>query len=1269
MKKALSLILMLTMLAVVISGFTAVFAAGLANVSVSGYKTPTENGGLYGKGADDYAHAATGLAKYSVIMTTTDGDFADKKYFVVDINFAPVDNTSNPSITQMSASDNIGNTHIVGKLSAGQYAANRWNHARMIIEDSDYETMMANGKSQKFTLYLNGVLIKEDVQANKHSSLYEKQFKGLRVMFGTDDSVTSRKTYLADFVMSESDTKNAPVVETLTAWGGYTVDGDIVNCLDTVTAGDVLSANSGKNVKIFKNDDFTALVSETDTLAMGNVIVVKSTDNVYKYYTVNSSSYGETVLAQTTSFTDFKLAVVNGAKTEANGLGLKASDDKVVAVKPSPETATDTYFQYIWGTSDFTASQPSSVADYSWDKKCGVFTDYLVIEASIYPVDIETALIVTDYGTIIADDFSSSLVYGAWNRVKVVIDRTHTTSTDNTTKAMVYVNGKPATSSWKSTKSLGETYTTGGKYKAKNAVRFCLRKGESYVDDVRIYEAKALREVEAAELRDGENYDLFEDKIYVPYKGKITLSDLVYDNEKFTVVVYNADMTETVTEVAQDCVVALTGKSDAALELGLTYNDLYAYYTVAEGKEKYELVTSNPAMTGNSGTTEGVTGAVFGNTSGTVKKVTVANGNNFSNTSWKTPNLGMQYLVCAVNVLPDESVKSIMFGTNQHAAMSGAAMNGTHIKSGVWNNIVFVYDITANTSELYVNGVLTFADFKAKYVKGTNDCVRFIINGSTDAVCYIDDFYMYESVYAPGVEEVKALADGVTNGITVNNGTSKITLYSGKTVGDIVSLAEDADVKAYADADCKTVLEDGDTLTDTSVIVITSGEFKAYTVYTVSTYGDNEIMVMGDGYDGVDTVLESDVYFTAHVKDGGALVAAQYDEKGVLVKIGLAQDEGDADLSLNFTPDSVDGSKIKAFLFESAGSIKPLCEPVELNYKEIIDILFLGNSYSMDVSWYLGNIAKADGTAMNISVLNKGGCHLRYHYDNREGNPSELGINFWYNNTVFGTVHNLKSALEAYDWDYVVMQASSTSEGFDNTSEANYQENWAVAVPFAQYIHEHEPNARITIHVTWSMENGYNFVNSAEERDTILQNMIALNERCAREINETLGLEGDDKVFMIYSAGIVDYARHYELAEDVTIAGRTAKAGTNIFDTAYYKTGHIFSDRYINVGDGSMLLNDEDKAEGKISLHRDGFHMSCLGRYLIALNAYSTLTGNTVTGNTFDETAIELDSSPGGYHVTETDKGELAGTCYQTYDALTDEARALCQMLVDEYQE
>ena len=433
----------------------------------------------------------------------------------MDINFAPVDSASNPVITQMSASDNIGNTIIVGKYANGQYKANRWNHARMIVEDSNYETMLANGKSQKFTLYVNGVLLGSDVSINKHASLYEAQFKGLRVMFGTDDTVTTRKTYLADFVMSESDTKDAPVVETLTAASGYSVDGEIVNCFDTVTVGDVLNANSGKNVKVYKTDAFTNLLSETDNLVNGNIIVVKSSDNVYKYYTVNASSFGETLLLQTTNFDDFGLGVINGKKSEANGMGLKSADDKVIAITASSATA-DTYIQYLWGTSTLVSTQPSSVSGYDWDKKCGVFTDYLVVEASVYPVNIATAQIVTDYGTVITDDFSSSLVYGAWNRVKVVIDRTHTTSTDNTTKTMVYVNGKPTTSSWKSTKSLGETYTTGGKYKAKNAIRFCLSKGDSYVDDIRVYEAKALRDVETAELQDSASYDLFDNKLYIP---------------------------------------------------------------------------------------------------------------------------------------------------------------------------------------------------------------------------------------------------------------------------------------------------------------------------------------------------------------------------------------------------------------------------------------------------------------------------------------------------------------------------------------------------------------------------------------------------------------------------------------------------------------------------------------------------------------------------------------------------------------------------------
>lgn len=75
MKRTLSVLLALLALITVMCCFAVVSAS---TVDFSGYGTPTENGGLFGKDADEYAYAATGRPKYSVTMTTTDGDFAAK---------------------------------------------------------------------------------------------------------------------------------------------------------------------------------------------------------------------------------------------------------------------------------------------------------------------------------------------------------------------------------------------------------------------------------------------------------------------------------------------------------------------------------------------------------------------------------------------------------------------------------------------------------------------------------------------------------------------------------------------------------------------------------------------------------------------------------------------------------------------------------------------------------------------------------------------------------------------------------------------------------------------------------------------------------------------------------------------------------------------------------------------------------------------------------------------------------------------------------------
>lgn len=1269
LKKALSLIFSLILLCCLV--FTT-YAAGSKTVTFGGYKETTTNGGLFGKASNEYAFLASGAAKYSLTMKSPDGDFADKKYFVVDINFAPDGSADANTIVRMSGADDIGNEICMAKLAEGDYKANRWNHARLIIEDSNYETMMANGKSQKFTLYLNGVLIKEDVQINKHATLYETQFKGLRVMFGADDGVTTRKTYLADFVMSESDTKPVPVVPTLASTSLYTVDNtnDTIELSQALTVSDIVKNVSGASVKVYKNEAFALTLSDNDTLTYGNIIVLKSDDNIYKYYNIANGSFGETLLSSATALSQLdaaKLHVGNGSKSAVTGIGTKADSDESIYLRSSSAGA-DTYIQYAWGTSNTTTTKPASVYDYDWDKKCGVFTDYVVIEASIYPIDITTANLVTDYGTTITDNFIDSLVMGAWNRVRIVLDRTATTSTNNITKAMVYVNGKATTSAWKSTNSLGDHY---GSYKAKNALRIRLLGGDvtgggAYIDDIRIYEAKALRDNVTATLNTSDKYTLDGNFVVIPHGAKLSASDISVA-EGMSVTTFNSSMTETVTEISDGCVIAVYGKSDTAKELNLPYDDIYSYYTVTKAKEKFDLVTTNPNFLSNNGTSEVVSGGVMGNNSGNVKKIIIKGSNNYFNRSWKSASFGMNYLVLAVNVLPTDGITNVFIGTNQHAVMSPTVTVDQYLVKDTWNSLLFVYDITANTTDTYVNGELISFDYTTKYVKGTSDSFRFIISGSEDSYAYVDNFYLYESAYAPVPSVPEKLESGDVEGLIINNKTFSARISSETTVSDITALFDDGVAKVYTDNACTKELSADDKITDAAVIALKSGTFNAYTVYNVSTYGTNEIIAIGDTYDKeTSSMKEGSVSFFAYVTEGGSLIATQYDENGVLSKIAIDSADSEASLSLNFTPDKLDNSTVKVFLMKSASSLAPLCEPLEIDYINSIDILFLGNSYSMDVSWYLGSIAEADDVSMNVYVLNKGGCSLSYHYDNRLGSASELGINFWKNDVSLGTLYNLDTALDKFDFDYVVIQNSSTSEGIDNTSESNYQDKWAVAVPFAQYIHENEPDARIAFHSTWSMESGYNFVGDVNERNQINDNMLANALRASKEINEALGFEGDDKVLVIDSTSMIYYARHYELPETATFNGREAKQGTKIFDTTYYKQGHIFDSKEIAVGDGTMLLNDADKAAGKISLHRDGFHMSALSRYLIALNAYKTLTGNDVTGNTFSPASIRLDCSPGGYHVTETDKGALTGTCYQTYDALTPEVIALCQTLVDE---
>jgi hypothetical protein len=249
----------------------------------------------------------------------------------------------------------------------------------------------------------------------------------------------------------------------------------------------------------------------------------------------------------------------------------------------------------------------------------------------------------------------------------------------------------------------------------------------------------------------------------------------------------------------------------------------------------------------------------------------------------------------------------------------------------------------------------------------------------------------------------------------------------------------------------------------------------------------------------------------------------------------------------------------------------------------------------------------------------------------------------------FDRWNELNPAGFRYDYDYVVIQNWGSSVGFYANTDANYQTNWSTIPKLAKYINEREPNAEIMLHETWAFETGYNYW-TQDAADSIR----AVYDRAASEAAAAIGQS--EPLRKISSLSAFNAAKAYEDGA--------------LFETTYYKDGHLFSGydnrATVPVGDGSSLLSPEDAAAGKVSLHRDGFHASQVGRYLIALNAVQFLTGKSVYGNTYRPGTISLDSSAyyGGNEVTDLDNAS-SGVIYQKYDPIAESVVNAVQTIVE----
>ena len=262
----------------------------------------------------------------------------------------------------------------------------------------------------------------------------------------------------------------------------------------------------------------------------------------------------------------------------------------------------------------------------------------------------------------------------------------------------------------------------------------------------------------------------------------------------------------------------------------------------------------------------------------------------------------------------------------------------------------------------------------------------------------------------------------------------------------------------------------------------------------------------------------------------------------------------------------------KAFVWESADTVKPLEEAKKVDFKkDEYKVLAIGNSFSQDAMSHLHAIAAADGVNMLTGNMYIGGCTIDKHWANAQSN----NVAYIYEENGASATGaydtSIKQALQKQDWDFVTLQQASPDCGVWST--------YANIAKLAAYVKKYCPGAEIVIHQTWAYEKGSNH-SAFPKYDSDQQKMFdALKDaysKAAQTVSEEVG----------YDVTIIPSGEAFQIARNSEIGG------VKVFDTTF--------------GSGAKSLN------------RDGYHASqYYGRYLIGATWYEKLTGNAIADNSY----------------------------------------------------
>lgn len=306
------------------------------------------------------------------------------------------------------------------------------------------------------------------------------------------------------------------------------------------------------------------------------------------------------------------------------------------------------------------------------------------------------------------------------------------------------------------------------------------------------------------------------------------------------------------------------------------------------------------------------------------------------------------------------------------------------------------------------------------------------------------------------------------------------------------------------------------------------------------------------------------------------------------------------------------------------------------------NVMIIGNSFSVDSTRYVHEIAKSMGYDINVHLIqvdgtvskeaydvlyddvkNGGGAYWGYNYN--AGDP-EIAKPFdfesrtrydWvkHNGSVKPTAYagwkwKITDVTSVYDIDLIVLQ-NYWGDGFglqgyseaDDPNRSYEDTHCSYYVEMAKLLKEIEPNAEIMINSVWANEMGHNIypafgskaskfgfsTDAFGKQSYYYDTMEKYNGQAAIDVGNAIN--GGTPVGQFPVGYAVQIARNWQ-----------NESGDYHFRTT--ARSFLFED------DGKPLqMKEEDAQAGRTRLNRDGFHMSVAARYLAGLVWVETLTG------------------------------------------------------------